>query len=194
MADLQRSYLGEAAQRLINALGVDGLVDPRYKAGEAILPVILVADATGPGMGSRRGRKWSAGLVQAGGGATQSLALRANADVVVERIQIVTTSAAGTEWRLFYLGPADADPILIATQNVLFLDRAQTGVEFAPLLTGAVTPQVIPATGSIWRTTSSTNQLQEVRITPFMMVAGSKLLFSQSGIADSRVNFFGRMF
>lgn len=199
MADrgrIQKSFLGEAATRIIRALNLDGLVTPDYEPGEKIQPVIIVANGLEAGMSDRRGRRWVAATIIAGGGATHSCGIKVGEDTVLTAIQLTSTDAAGSEYRGFLAGPNDADPFAMATAGAIWVDRAVVGTEAAPVGIGQVTPQVVAGGGNLFRHTSqaNANPFSNYLPEPVMLFAGSKVWVSSSGIADMRVVFWGRTF
>lgn len=186
-----RAYFSDLSTRLQRYLGLDTEVPVEFTPNA--VPVVLVGDLTLPGFGVQLGRRFSVGKVIAGGGATHQIGFKAQSDLLIESIQVNATDATGSELIVRYTGPdVAADPMVIATADAFFLDRALS-TDLAPLLTGASTP--LAATGNImWRSTMQVNGLPFfVGICPFLLVAGARFHLTSSGIADMRVNVFGRL-
>jgi len=186
-----RAYFSDLATRLQRYLGLESQVPVDFTPN--CVPVVLTGDLTLPGFGTQFGRRFAVGKVVAGGGAVHSIGFKAQADLLIEGLQIVATDAAGSELIVRYTGPdVVADPIVIATADAFFVDRA-VSTDLAPVLTGAATGAA--ATGNIlWRGSNLANTLYAVGIVPFLMVRGSRIHVTSSGIADMRVNLYGRLF
>lgn len=189
---IQHSFLGEAATRLIRGLAVDGDVSPDFESGARIVPVALVSDLTIPGMGDRRGRRFAGGAIQAGGANAPQLGIIATRDVVITSLQASAQTAG--EWSVRVFGPADVPTFAIATLATPFLDRIQSGTEFAPVFSGS------DATGAAlfgticWRNTILINTPYTIGITPFCLAAGSGIYFRAAVTATADFNWAGYEF
>jgi len=129
---MQRGFLGEAALRLSRLLQLDGLVTPQFDTGERITPVVLVGDATIPGMGATRGRRFMVNL-RAGAGANAALRMAADAEPIILEQLVFASSAA--EIIAMALHFDNADP---ASQNSALLDRTGGAIEPGPGLVSCI--------------------------------------------------------
>lgn len=189
---IQQSFLGEAAQRLARALGLDGLISPQFDSQERIIPVALVADGTVPGSGDHRGRRWAGGTILAGGAQAPRQAFKATEDVVITALQFSSQTAG--ECTISYLGADEVEPWAIATQGPIFLDRARSAGEFAPVLSGGDAAGVAFGGRIIWRSTILINTPYVVLITPFLLTAGAKICLTAAVTATADFNIAGYRF
>lgn len=191
---IDRSFLGDAALRLARIFDISGLVSPSFETAEKIMPMVLLGDGTLPGMGGGRGRRFAGAVIQAGGAGAAGIGIRAQADILIEEIQVSTQTAA-QEFLVHFLGVNDADPFLIATPTTsVMLDRSLNVTESGPVLTGAVTPFLIGVARTIWRNTLSANSPVSVACVPFFLQRGAGLTFQGGVAATVDVNFYGRTF
>lgn len=107
--------LGEYEGRLRRAMALDGLIPLSFEGGP-VLPVVVIDQLTGPGMGQARGRRFSAQLPA---GANLSF-FSASVDVVVDEIQWWGAGAGAVDLMMF---PSNATLVGGVGTNVLFLDR-----------------------------------------------------------------------
>ena len=131
--DIDQGYLGEAATRLSRLLEVRGLVSPKFHTREDILPVVVLGDATLPGYGDNRLRRFACAHQTGAGAGIGSTFFRATADLIITRISCFKATAGASTISL--IGAATTPPVVPATADVFFLDRVQ-GTEPAPALTG----------------------------------------------------------
>jgi len=123
---MQRGFLGEAALRLARLLELDGLISPAFDTGQELTPVVLVGDATEPGMGSIRNRRWMANL-RGGAGVQPALRVATDAAPVILDTLVLSSSAQEIIAIRIHFDNADA-----ATQSNTFLDRVNGAIEPVP--------------------------------------------------------------
>lgn len=124
---MQRGFLGEAALRLARLLELDGLVSPGFDTGESITPVVLVGDATDPGMGSLRNRRFMVAL-RAGAGVMPALRVAPDAQQGVILDHLVISSSAPEIIAIAIHFTVSGGSTAVST----FLDRAGTAIEDVP--------------------------------------------------------------
>lgn len=135
-------YLGDLGVRLQRFLGFDG--DPNASFSPVAVPVIVVGDATAPGYGEAKGRRFTHFSSIAAGG---FLCIRAEADVVIELVRFqVTNAAAGS--LLYGLTALDfADPGMVPCG--LNIDRLIGAADRPPLVgVSNATPTVFTNVGN----------------------------------------------
>jgi len=116
----QQSYLGEAPNRLQRLLDLDGVLNLGLEDG--IVPVVLVGDATGPGMSNFRGRRF---MFQVNGIATgQNVAISPASPpgrVIVDQFELslVGIGAAGGDRVSLYQYQAGTGAPLVPTANTI---------------------------------------------------------------------------
>lgn len=188
-------FLSDASSRLQRFLGVSGELSPRIEAEPALIPTLLCGDLTLPGYGSVGGRRWATSKdFAAGAGNPCYIGFKAVQDVIVTRLDLWYT--VGGTLRVSYLGPLDADPFAMATANGVFVDRAQSINEVAPLTNGTSNAALGILGGAIITTKANAAALG-VPIQyydQFFMLAGSKLIFFDSAANNNTLAFsvFGR--
>lgn len=188
-------FLSDASQRLQRFLGVSGELSPKIEAEPKLLPQLIVGDLTLPGYGSMGGRRWAVSRdFAAGAGNMCYVGYKATTDVIVTRMDCWYT--VGGTLRIAYQGPNDADPFAMTLANGVFIDRAQSINETAPLTNGTSNAALGVLTGVII-TTKANNAALGVPIQyydQFFMLAGSKLIFFDAAANNNTLafNVFGR--
>ena len=196
---IDRSFLGEAAIRLSRVFGFGGAVSPEFDSGEKIIPVVLVADGSGPGYRGQQLRGFSFGnRVAAVAGNTSKLWIKATPDtrgVIIDGFHFATGAvpAAIAEWRLSILGSADPDPVIIGQTVTRFTERSgAANGDLAPVLTLGeavdalsygldIAVGCLPASGSV------------VLPIPVVLAPGGKCIMSAVTVATTfHFSFWGR--
>ena len=131
--DIDQGYLGEAAARLARLLEVRGLVSPKFHTREDIIPVVVLGDATLPGYGDNRLRRFATAHQTGAGAGVMSTFFRAAADLIITRISCFKATVGASTISL--IGSAVASGLTVATGDVFFTDRT-AGTEPAPAFTG----------------------------------------------------------
>jgi len=196
---IDRSFLGEAALRLSRVFGFGGAVSPEFDSGEKILPVVLVADASGPGYRGQQLRGFAFGnRVAAVAGNTGKLWIKAapgTPGVIIDGFHIATGAVpvAVAEWRLSVLGAADPDPVIIGQTVTRFTERNVTSNgDLAPVLTlgeavDAFSFGVDIAVGCLPASSSVTLPI------PVVLAPGGKCIMSAVTVATTfHFSFWGR--
>lgn len=185
-----RSDFGEFEARTRRMLSLEGLIP--LDLGRGITPVMLLGDATLPGFGQGRQRRFAGQVAQGGIGTGFWWKCEAAEGVIIDEVVVAITTACVVRMR--YLGVNDADPVAITTAGGLMLDRATSGSEVSPLLRSAAADA---------SATISTNQLFDSSINlpvgfhriltePFYLALGAK--FSVGGSQATGVSIRGRTF
>lgn len=189
MATYGKGFLGEATVRLARLLGIAGQIP--LKLGETITPVVLLGDGTAPGFGAQELRRWGLYVDVAGQVTSTNHAIRADADLIIDRISWSAANAS-TQVRVNYIGPNGADPFAIAIRQGLFRDR-NDATELAPIIHGNSGAVAITGT-EFWRSRSSNNANQEtiMNVLPFLLPRGARLFLWVTGNVSFTVHYEGR--
>lgn len=124
----QKSYLGDANTRLQRGLDLDGLLGLGWL--DEIRPVVIVEDATRPGMNAQRNRAWVYGQQQAAGGGPvgffvngAAFALTCSQKQVIDRLEFQSelTDAADIAAVALYR-PGAAAPLVPNIQATKFIE------------------------------------------------------------------------
>ncbi len=189
-----RSDFGEAEQRLRRLLDLEGLVP--LDLGRVITPVMVVADATVPGFGASRLRGFAvSGLPNNVAAQGWWFRCERREGVLIDSISVITAASATLHVR--YLGPQDADPVVLATSTGIMVDRSASGAEASPLVRNAVSDASANAAGNVlWTTGTIVPGFQgfgaQLPIPPFFLAFGAK--FSVGCGAVAQVSVYGRTF
>jgi len=195
MAQIERSYLGEAAAKLSRLLTLSGLVSPKFDLGESITPTVLLGDGTAPGYGDRSGKRWAVGGVAAGGGVGAYLGIEATGEIVVEGVEFGTNTSG--QFTLRWNTATEASPSGAPFPSfVPALDRA-SNVNLSGPLTFLAQGGAAPAgvTSRILHMGLATAGFSTKWTHPFHMMRGSRLWMEQSiPAATVYCSFWGRAF
>lgn len=141
------SDFGGAEDRLRNALDLEGKVGVDVADKSIIQPVLIVGDATRPGMCSSRDRRFlfGNGWVAVASGAI--IAIKPLADIVIERI-VISMSGAGSGALIqhCFQPPGAADLVTYSVPNNPLVDFGRG--ERAPISTGTVNSALPVVQGS----------------------------------------------
>lgn len=168
-----RSDFGEFEARTRRMLALEGLIP--LDLGRAITPVMLLGDASLPGFGQQRLRRFAAQPRQGGVGTGFWWKCEATEGVIIDQLRVTLTTAGVV--RVRYLGSQDTDPVAIATAGGIMIDRATTGSEVSPLTTSAVADaSAIVAANQIYDSQLNIPVGAHVLIDePFYLAFGAKL-------------------
>lgn len=183
-------FLSDASSRLQRFLGVSGELSPKVRAEPELLPVLLAGDLTLPGYGNAGGRRFVAGTeFAAGAGNLCYIGYKATVDCIIEMMDCWYT--VGTQLVICYLGPNDADPFAMTTAAGLFIDRAASANEVAPLTVGTSNVNIGIPSGS-FRRLRVNNAALGVPVTyydKFFMLAGSKIILLDRNASNNTLSF-----
>lgn len=171
-----KGFLGDIGTRLQRLLKFDGSADASFDS--KAIPVMLVGDATLPGYGDQQGRNF---------GVLSTVVLnswfyiRANADVIIGRVDIQTTApAAGAACSFSLVPPGTADPGSVP--GGIFLDRNASANDRPPL--GVVT-NATPTAGTVlqnlFTSAAAIPGTTWVFDRPFCLGAGQAIVFTATG-------------
>jgi len=136
LGTLPRGPLGDTETRLRNALEQEGPLP--LSLDYRILPVVLVGDATGPGMGERRGRRFMARLGTSTGVANVSGIQAITEDVVIDLIQFTVDTQVGITGVELVIGSIQPTLAFAVVSGKLFLDRPLSATDAPGIQAGAV--------------------------------------------------------
>jgi hypothetical protein len=191
---IDRSFLGEAVLRLSRVFGLSGEVSPQFDAGDQITPVVVVADATGPGYRGQNLRGWAYGeKVGAVVANTSKLGIKATAPggIIIDGFTIGTGTVpvAPTEWCIGILGSADPDPFAMVATNVRYTERLiQANGDIAPLAVGAQNADALQY-GAIIAQGSLPIHATVVLPIPVFLVSGAKVIMQGVNVTGHAMHF-----
>jgi len=198
VAEIERSFLGEAATKLSRLLSLSGLTSPKFDLNERVLPMVILGNADLPGYGDRAGVRWATGGVCAPGGVGAYAGIEAARECIVEGAW-VSTNTAGVQFTTRWNTTSEASPSGATFPTfVPGLDRApnvNVAAAVTALFQGGAAPAAVtsrtlfqnilplgsyPALGPEWM---------------FHMLPGSRLWIESGSLAATvYFSFWGRAF
>lgn len=192
----QGSFLGEAANRLYRALGLDGPMG--IKTDDTIQPVVVIQDGTQPGMGVQRGRRFG-GFLAAAGAAANVAYFTALEDVIIERVFLHIEGNAAAD--ILNANVNIGGNVAAGTRLWPFLDRAASTSDLAPVVTTNGGTTLATFTGIVGTLAAFGIPAGLTLVTPlplldrdFFLAAGQSIVISKGLVGQIRGIVQGRTF